>query len=185
MTSVFSGGLVYEYSQEGNGYGLVTISGDSVTTDSGFTYLQTALANASTPTGNGGATTTSNTSSCPPESSNWDVSNDDVPTMPSAAEVYLKDGAGTGPGLTGLGSQNSGNTSDESSASTTGGTLPSQTTTATGGATLNPSTATGSSASASGTAKGAAVAVGPCGEQGVWVIGMVVLAGIGAGVALL
>ena len=33
MSSVFSGGLVYEYSEEASNYGLVELKGDSVTND--------------------------------------------------------------------------------------------------------------------------------------------------------
>jgi len=32
MTGVYSGGLVYEYSEEGNNYGLVTITSDTAVT---------------------------------------------------------------------------------------------------------------------------------------------------------
>lgn len=53
MTSVYSGGLVYEYSEEGSGYGLVKINGDSVTETSDFTALQKELA-SSKPSGDGG-----------------------------------------------------------------------------------------------------------------------------------
>jgi hypothetical protein len=101
MTGVFSGGLVYEYSQEGNGYGLVTISGDTVTPNSDFTYLQSAyVAQAS---------------------SEWDVANDDLPAIPAAAEKYMSTGAGTGPGLSGAGSQNAGNTETESTGTASAG----------------------------------------------------------------
>jgi hypothetical protein len=121
MTGVFSGGLVYEYSQEGNGYGLVTISGDTVTPNSDFTYLQSAYAAQANPTGNGGASSTSAASTCPTQSSEWDVANDDLPAIPAAAEKYMSTGAGTGPGLNGPGSQNAGNSETESTGTASAG----------------------------------------------------------------
>lgn len=121
MTGVFSGGLVYEYSEEGNGYGLVTISGDTVTPNSDFTALQSAYAAQADPTGNGGASSTSAASTCPTESAEWDVANDDLPSIPTEAEVYMSTGAGTGPGLSGAGSQNSGNSSTESTGTASAG----------------------------------------------------------------
>ena len=121
MTGVFSGGLVYEYSQEGNGYGLVTISGDTVTPNSDFTYLQSAYANQANPTGNGGAMTTSAVSTCPTESADWEVANDDLPAIPAAAEKFMTDGAGTGPGLNGTGSQDAGTSENESTGTASAG----------------------------------------------------------------
>jgi 1,3-beta-glucanosyltransferase GAS5 len=121
MTGVFSGGLVYEYSQEGNDYGLVTISGDTVTPNSDFTALQSAYSAQANPTGNGGASSTSASTTCPTKSSEWDVANDDLPAIPAAAEVYISAGAGAGPGLSGTGSQNSGNSSTESTGTASAG----------------------------------------------------------------
>jgi hypothetical protein len=121
MTGVFSGGLVYEYSQEGNGYGLVTINGDTVTPNSDFTALQSAYAAQANPTGNGGASSTSAVSTCPTESAEWDVPNDNLPAIPAAAEAYMSTGAGPGPGLTGAGSQNSGDAETESTGTATAG----------------------------------------------------------------
>ncbi len=121
MTSVFSGGLVYEYSQEGNGYGLVTIDGDTVVPNSDFTALESAYSAQADPTGDGGATSTSATTTCPTESSEWDVSGDSLPAMPSAAEKYLTSGAGTGPGLSGSGSQEAGDADTESSGTASAG----------------------------------------------------------------
>jgi len=121
MTGVFSGGLVYEYSEEGNGYGLVTISGDTVTPNADYTYLSSAYAKQTNPSGNGGATSTSAATTCPTESSEWDVSGDALPAIPSAAEVYMKTGAGTGPGLNGAGSQNAGDSENESTGTATAG----------------------------------------------------------------
>jgi hypothetical protein len=121
MTGVFSGGLVYEYSEEGNGYGLVTISGSSVQPNAQFTALASAYSAQANPTGNGGASSTSAASTCPTESAEWDVTNDDLPAMPAAASIYLKNGAGTGPGLNGPGSQEAGNSSTESSGTASAG----------------------------------------------------------------
>jgi hypothetical protein len=121
MTGVFSGGLVYEYSEEGNGYGLVTISGDSVQPNAQFTALASAYSAQANPTGSGGASSTSAASTCPTESAEWDVANDNLPAIPVAAEVYMKDGAGTGPGLNGPGSQDSGNSSTESTGTASAG----------------------------------------------------------------
>lgn len=123
MTSVFSGGLVYEYSEEGNGYGLVTISpdGTSVTPNDDFTYLKSAYAAQTNPSGNGGATSTSAASTCPTASSNWNVTNDDLPAIPSQAAEYMKTGAGKGPGLDGPGSQEAGGKDTESQGTATPG----------------------------------------------------------------
>ncbi|KAI9054422.1 hypothetical protein LZ554_001584 [Drepanopeziza brunnea f. sp. 'monogermtubi'] len=115
MTAVFSGGLVYEYSEEGNGYGLVSISGDTVSTNSDFSYLSSAYAAATNPSGNGGATSTSASTTCPTESADWQVANNDPVAIPSAAEMFMSSGAGIGPGLAGPGSQEAGSVDDESS----------------------------------------------------------------------
>lgn len=124
MTKVFSGGLVYEYSQEGNGYGIVTISGSTVSpVDNQFSYLQSALSNATDPTDGGGYTTSSTVQDCPDQSDNWDTSpftGSALPAMPSGAETYMKNGAGTGPGLTGDGSQEAGDGSASTAASNAG-----------------------------------------------------------------
>jgi 1,3-beta-glucanosyltransferase GAS5 len=109
MTGVYSGGLVYEYSEEGSKYGLVTISGDSVTENGGFSALQSALSGAKDPSNNGGYNSTGGASGCPPQDSpNWDVADDKLPAIPEPAKKYMTAGAGPGPGLTGTGSQNSG-----------------------------------------------------------------------------
>ncbi|KAI5254255.1 beta-glucanosyltransferase [Aureobasidium subglaciale] len=149
MTGVYSGGLVYEYSEEGSNYGLVTISGDTVTPKSDFTYLQAAFANNTAPSGDGGYKSSGTASSCPPNSDTWntgDFTGENLPAMPSDAKKYMTSGAGTGPGLTGDGSQNSG-TDNVATASAGSG---SATMTASG------SSATGSGASSSASATGAA-----------------------------
>ena len=115
MTPVYSGGVVYEYTQEANQYGLVSLSGNSVSELPDFNALKTALAGTQNPTGNGGAKTSGTPSQCPPKSDTWDVDSDDLPAMPAKAVQYLTKGAGTGPGLkgnNGLGSQNAGSPSE-------------------------------------------------------------------------
>jgi hypothetical protein len=109
MTSVYSGGLVYEYSQEEANYGLVDISGSSVSERDDFTALQDAYKKTPNPSGDGGYKSQGAASTCPPKAANWAVSNDQLPIMPAGAQKYLKDGAGAGPGNVGTtGSQNAG-----------------------------------------------------------------------------
>jgi len=111
MTSVYSGGLVYEYSQEADNYGLVTLSGSSVSELPDFSALQTAFKATANPTGDGGYNSTGGASGCPAKSATWNVTSDALPAIPSAAAAFMKSGAGTGVGLSGKGSQNSGGTS--------------------------------------------------------------------------
>jgi hypothetical protein len=89
MTSVFSGGLVYEYSQEGNNFGLVTINGGSVSENDDFNALQSALSSQSNPSGDGGYKANGSPSTCPPQSSSWDVSGDALPAIPEPAKAYV------------------------------------------------------------------------------------------------
>jgi len=128
MTSVYSGGLVYEYSEEANNYGLVTISGNSVQENGDFDALQSMLNSTASPPGGGGYNATGGASGCPAYGPpNWDVQNDSLPSIPSPALKYLQQGAGPGPGLNGPGSQNAGT---QSSSTATAGSPP--LTTATG-----------------------------------------------------
>ena len=108
MTPVYSGGLVYEYSQEGNGYGLVQINGNSVTELKDFTALQSAYKSTPEPSGNGGAKTNGAPSNCPAQSPSWNVTNDNLPAIPAPAEKYMTGGAGPAKGLSGPGSMNAG-----------------------------------------------------------------------------
>ncbi|KAI9651400.1 1,3-beta-glucanosyltransferase [Ciborinia camelliae] len=146
MTAVFSGGLVYEYSNEGNGYGLVNITDGAVSTTDQYTYLKEAYANTTSPTGDGGAvTTTGSASTCPTESSEWDVTGDALPAIPTPAKKYMTSGAGTGPGLDGAGSQEAGDTENESQGTATAGS---------GAVTNTASSGTSSSTSTSKSAAG-------------------------------
>jgi len=149
MSAVYSGGLVYEYSEEGSHYGLVTINGDSVTEDSDYKALKTALAGTSNPQGDGGYNKTGGADSCPaPNPPNWAVQNDDVPTIPAPAQKYFTSGAGSGPGFSGSGSQGAGTPSSSNVTSSSSGS----------------GTSTSSSSSASSSSKSKA-AVGPQAPQ--------------------
>jgi hypothetical protein len=170
MTGVFSGGLVYEYSEEGNGYGLVTIDGNTVTPNADFTYLQSAYAAQTNPSGNGGASSTSAASTCPTESAEWDVANDDLPAIPAAAEKFMSAGAGTGPGLNGPGSQDSGDAQNESSGTATAGS--------------GEVTATGTSSTSTSTKKSDAMRPAPLDVKAFSVM-LVVFLGMAGGMTLL
>ena len=124
MTSVYSGGLVYEYTKEGDStqqkFGLVSVSSDgsSVQELGDFSTLQNAYKNTPMPSGDGGYKSTGSASQCPPQSSTFLVGNDTLPAMPQQAQQYFKNGAGNGVGLTGSGSQDVG---AESTGSATAG----------------------------------------------------------------
>nr|POE88288.1 1,3-beta-glucanosyltransferase gel1 [Quercus suber] len=178
MTSVFSGGLVYEYSEEGNHYGVMTISGSTVTpVGDQFSDLKNELASVSNPTDGGNYSTTSVVQTCPDQGDNWDTSpftGSALPAMPSGAVAYLKNGAGTGPGLSGDGSQ------DASGGSTA---------TASSGAGA-PSTTYGSGASAatsamatSSTAAAAPARLAPA-DLSIFAVAAVALMGVAGGAAL-
>jgi hypothetical protein len=91
MSSVFSGGLVYEYSEEENNYGLVEISGSSVKTNDDFTNLQSEFKKTENPSGDGGYHNSSY-SECPPLSDTWNASTT-IPDTPKGALVWLKNNA--------------------------------------------------------------------------------------------
>jgi hypothetical protein len=99
MTSVYSGGLVYEYSNEPSEFGLTTISGDTVTERPDFAALQSAFKGTANPTGDGGYNSTGGASGCPSQSATWNVTGDALPAIPSAALAFMTKGAGTGAGL--------------------------------------------------------------------------------------
>lgn len=112
MTSVYSGGLVYEYSNEKDNpnYGLVNIdSSSSVSPLTDFNNLMKQLKSSPSPTGDGGYNANGQPLACPTMSTNWQVDDTKgLPVFPSGAATYMKSGAGKGPGLSGSGSQNSG-----------------------------------------------------------------------------
>ncbi|TPR10641.1 hypothetical protein CAN33_0035355 [Aspergillus niger] len=109
MTGVYSGGLVYEYSQESSNYGLVEINGDSVKTLSDYDALKSAYSKTSNPEGDGGYNKTGGANPCPAKDSpNWDVDGDSLPAIPEPAKKYMTEGAGKGAGFSGSGSMNAG-----------------------------------------------------------------------------
>ncbi|KAI9764232.1 MAG: beta-glucanosyltransferase [Geoglossum simile] len=108
MTSVFSGGLVYEYSEEGTKYGLVKINGDGIEEGPDFDALKEAFAAKSDPSGDGNYKSNGKPSQCPPASADWNVTTDSLPAIPSPAQKFMTSGAGSGPGISGPGSQTAG-----------------------------------------------------------------------------
>lgn len=84
MTPVWSGGIVYMYFQEANNYGLVSVSGDTVSTLTDYNNLKTRLASIS-PTGTNSASyTPTNTKArdCPATGADWKAS-DTLPPSPN------------------------------------------------------------------------------------------------------
>lgn len=108
MTPVYSGGLVYEYSEEGSNYGIVTITGNTVTEDTDYAPLKAAFSNTPSPSGDGGYKTDLPPQPCPAVVPGAWESDDNLPAMPEPAKKYMQEGAGTPPGLNGDGSQNHG-----------------------------------------------------------------------------
>ncbi|KAK0121443.1 hypothetical protein ONS95_009737 [Cadophora gregata] len=99
MTSVYSGGLAYEYTTEANGFGLVSTTNGNVAPNADFTRLEAAYKKTPNPEGDGGYNPTTTASECPPASDDWEVTNDLIPAMPALAQKFMENGAGKGPGL--------------------------------------------------------------------------------------
>jgi len=108
MTGVYSGGLMYEYSMEDNGYGIVQISGNDVKELPEFAKFQAAMKKYPAPTGDGGFVSTTTSLPCPTKDADWLVDTTLLPALPEAAKIYFTNGAGKGPGFAGAGSQNAG-----------------------------------------------------------------------------
>jgi hypothetical protein len=110
MTGVYSGGLVYEYSEEGSNYGLVKLEGGSVKELPDFNELKSAFSKGKAPSGDGGYKSNGAASKCPEKSKTWNVTiaNDLLPALPEGAADLFQGGAGKGPGLKGPGSQTAG-----------------------------------------------------------------------------
>ncbi|KAK7514326.1 Glucanosyltransferase-domain-containing protein [Phyllosticta citriasiana] len=172
MIGVYSGGLVYEWSEEGNKYGLVEIEGDKVNPKPDYQALKDALAKTPPPQGDGGYKPNGAPSQCPKKSNTWDIDTDALPAIPEPAKKYMTEGAGTPKGLNGPGSQNAGT---ESSG------------TATAGSGKVTATASGRGAASTGGKKtGAAAAVPiPSLETAPFVCSLVVLVSTFLGAAML
>ena len=121
MTSVYSGGLVYEFTEEGSNYGLVELDGNNVKEKDDYSALKKALAGTPNPEGDGGYKQNGSPSKCPAKSSNWDVDmkDDELPATPSGVSDFFKNGAGKAPGLTG-GSQDAGSDKVETAPAASG-----------------------------------------------------------------
>ncbi|KAK9238554.1 Glucanosyltransferase-domain-containing protein [Lipomyces kononenkoae] len=107
MIPVFSGGLVYEYIQEANNYGLVQVSSDlkNVTPLVDYYNLQYQFNHTQIPSGDGGYHANNNASDCPAYVQGLWEANNTLPPMPSQASQYLTAGAGTPLGTDGPSNQ--------------------------------------------------------------------------------
>jgi len=85
MTPVFSGGIVYQYFQSTNNYGLVEVSGNSVTTLVDYSYLSVAMATIS-PTGTAMSAynPTLTATTCPEVGPSWSAVASPLPPAPNA-----------------------------------------------------------------------------------------------------
>jgi 1,3-beta-glucanosyltransferase GAS5 len=99
MTSLYSGGLVYEYTMAENKFGIVEIRGNSVRELPEFATLAAAFKNNPAPSDNGGYQENLPPSPCPVKSETWKVQNDSLPSIPDGAKKYFDNGAGSGPGI--------------------------------------------------------------------------------------
>lgn len=157
MSSVFSGGLVYEYSNETNDYGLVQIdNATQVTKLQDFDNLQKEYSSVSNPTGSGGYSASNNYSTCPDyEQGIWQANNT-LPEMPTAASAFFTSGAGAPMG-TGFLTQSSCDSDDDSDddsssdASSDSSSSSSSSSTSSSDSAASSSSSTSSSSSASST----------------------------------
>lgn len=156
MTSVFSGGIAYEYSTEANGYGIVEIDGDSVVTNEDFDELAAAFAKTADPSGDGGYSTNTTSPACPAKSDEWEVADELIPAPPADIQEYMDNGAGTGPGLSedAVTSHYGGDSYSESNVTMDGVVVAST-------ASNSSSSSSGGSSSSSGSGSSSAAASGP------------------------
>ncbi|KAF2467870.1 1,3-beta-glucanosyltransferase gel1 precursor [Lindgomyces ingoldianus] len=126
MTGVYSGGLVYEYTVEPNGYGLVEVTPNgNIEPNEDFERLAEAYKKTKNPSGTGGFNENGSPSQCPPPDDEWEVESSLLPTIPENAKQFMNKGAGDGPGLEGDGSHFAGEAS--MSTATPGSGIPTRT----------------------------------------------------------
>ena len=122
MTPVYSGGLVYEYTEEGDAkqskYGLVQIKGGKAVEKPDFSTLMDPFSKTPAPKGDGGYKPSGAASTCPAKSEHFLQGDEGLPGLPKSAAAFYMDGAGPGVGFEGPGSQDVG---DESSGTATPG----------------------------------------------------------------
>lgn len=107
MTGVFSGGLVYEWTQEASDYGLVDLTKGNITLLPDYNNLKSEFESNPIPSGDGGYKANGVASTCPPNSTDftsWVV----LPAIPAAAQVYVEKGAGQPLGFNGPSNQGAG-----------------------------------------------------------------------------
>ncbi|CRK12864.1 hypothetical protein BN1723_009822 [Verticillium longisporum] len=105
MTGVYSGGLMFEYTMEENNFGIIEVKNGKVEELPEFGNFASALSKWPMPTAATALHSTTHGVACPTSASLWEVNESLLPKMPQEAEKYMDDGAGTGPGLDGDGSQ--------------------------------------------------------------------------------
>lgn len=183
MSSVYSGGLVYEYSEEDSNYGLVKIDGDSVTENEDFQALMQQFKDNPSPEGDGDYKSDGGASECPANSDSWEVKDfgdGELPAIPDGADKYMSDGAGDGPGLKGDGSQNAGGGSTATAEAGSG----SVTAVASNAASSGSGSSSGSASDASSSSAASALIAGDVGKIP-FVCGAVVLISTLFGASLL
>lgn len=89
MTGVYSGGLMYEYALEENGYGIAKIPSPqaaAVQEEDGFAKFADALKNNPAPAGDGGFSAPTSAVPCPTKDSDWLVDSTLLPAIPAGAK---------------------------------------------------------------------------------------------------
>ncbi|PVH96972.1 glycoside hydrolase family 72 protein [Periconia macrospinosa] len=148
MTKAYSGGLVYEYTEEGSKYGLVKLDGDNVKTLDDFDALKKAFKNTPIPTTDGNYNQQGSPSKCPTKGDHWnvDMKDDVLPSMPQGVDEFFKNGAGAGKGLKG-GSQEAGSDKTVTGPAASGAITTGATNSGSAGAASSPSASAGAASS--------------------------------------